>query len=93
MNKRLERRGKVDLKFGDQVYQTEYFELITRGDWIYYDCLMPDKVSHVLLRFDFYRYQVSPEPLKKPVDIKNIHRQKFVPAADMFYYLKVFADG
>jgi len=88
MYKRLEHSGKLDLVIGDQKYLLRYYELLTRGKWIYYECIRDDS-RRMLLRFDFENYEVTKEPLPGPAEIAKLHRYKFVPAEDKYMYLEV----
>jgi len=86
--KRLERNGKLDLVVGDKKYLLRYYELLTRGKWIYYECIRDDS-RRMLLRFDFENYEVTKEPLDGPAVIARLHRYKFVPAEDKYSHLEV----
>ena len=87
MFERLGRNGVIEIRQGDNKTLFRYFELLTRGNWIYYECLA-NCGERRLLRFDFENYQVS-APLLKPAVLETLHRYKFVPAVDCFYYLEI----
>ena len=88
MYKRLERSGKVDLKVGETTHLLRYYELLTCGKWVYFECVRPDS-RRLVLRFDFDSYEITPEPLPGAAEPAKLHRYKYVPAEDKYYYLEI----
>jgi hypothetical protein len=88
MMKRLDRIGELNLLQDGTMQRIRYYELLTRGKWIYYECIKKDR-TRTLLRFDYENYQVLKEPLTQPVNLNMLHRYKYVEALDMFYHLEV----